>query len=135
MATLTKTLTITSAAGDILSDALSLSMTKDVTINGAGIMKKLTINTANSDNAIAIAPASGRSIVYVKNVSTGDNTISIYNDALTDSDTDLTDGTALDSTCSAFELIMEVKQNEFAVFPAALDFPLIAVAGSNGGLL
>ena len=30
MATLTKTLTITSAAGDILSDALSLSMTKDV---------------------------------------------------------------------------------------------------------
>ena len=135
MATLTKTLTLSSPAGDMLSDALSLSMTKDVTINGAGIMKKLTINTANSDDAIAIAPASGRSIVYVKNVSTSDNTISIYNDALIDADTNLTDGTAADSTGSAFELIMEVKQNEFAVFPAALDFPLIAVAASTGGLL
>ena len=111
MATLTKTLTLSSPAGDMLSDALSLSMTKDVTINGAGIMKKLTINTANSDDAIAIAPASGRSIVYVKNVSTSDNTISIYNDALNDADTNLTDGTAADSTGSAFELIMEVKQN------------------------
>ena len=135
-----KTLAITSVAGGsngVLSDALNISVNKEVTINGDVSQKVFTIGTDNSDNAkvVAAAAATTRSIVYMKNKSTTSNNIKIYNDALNDGDTDLTDGTAADSTGSAFELIMELAKDEFAIFPASLDFPLIAVAASSGALL
>ena len=61
MATLTKTLTLTSAAGDILSDSLALSMTQYVTINEASTRKKFKL-AASTDTTVATAVA--RSIGY-----------------------------------------------------------------------
>ena len=113
MATLTKTLTLTSAAGSVLSDALSLSMTEDVTLNGAAVMKLVTVGT----NTV-LCDALGRSIVYLKNNSTSD-TITIH----TDKDDD--------GTGDAIALILEIKGGEFAVFPAALDHKLIATASNS----
>lgn len=116
MAKITKTLTISSPAGGtdgVLSDALSLSMSKDVTINGAAVMKLVTIGTDTQ-----IAGALGRSVVYVKNNSASD-TISIY--------TDSNDG----GTGAATELVLEVKGGEFAIFPAALDHALLATASNS----
>ena len=113
MATLTKTLTLTSAAGSVLSDALSLSMTEDVTLNGAAVMKLVTVGTNTT-----LATALGRSIVYLKNNSTSD-TITIH----TDKDDD--------GTGDAIALILEIKGGEFAVFPAALDHKLIATASNS----
>ena len=113
MATLTKTLTLTSAAGSVLSDALSLSMTEDVTLNGAAVMKLVTVGTNTT-----LCDALGRSIVYLKNNSTSD-TITIH----TDKDDD--------GTGDAIALILDIKGGEFAVFPAALDFPLLATASNS----
>ena len=75
MATLTKTLTLTSASGDLLSDALSLSMTKDVTINAGSTMKKF--NLAADTNTV-VATADGQSIVYLKNSTGSARTCLLY---------------------------------------------------------
>ena len=120
MSTLTKTLTITSAAGDILSDALSLSMTKDVTINSASTMKKFNL-AASTDTTVATAV--GQSIVYLKNSTGSTRTIKIFSDG--------GDNGAGAST----ELVLEILDGEFAVLPAALDHALLANADGGTGIL
>lgn len=127
MAKITKTLSITSVAGGtngVLSDALSISATKDVTIDGNVSQRIYTVsNDGTSGNATTVASAAGRSIVYLKNKSTSEITISVYTD------------TGEDQTVAATELFIELKQNEFAIMPAALDYSLMAVGASAGGLL
>ena len=77
MATLTKTLTLTSS--DVLSDTLSVSLTKDVTV--AGNVKMQQITTSNSATEIAaMTDDVGRSIVYMKNLDTAID-IKIFTDA------------------------------------------------------
>ena len=122
-----KALAITSVAGGtngVLSDALSISVNKEVTIDGDVSTKVYTVSDdGTSGNATSIATADGRSIVYLKNKSTTDILISVYSD------------TGDDLTVAATELMMELKKDEFAVFPAALDYALMAVGASSGGLL
>ncbi len=113
MATLSKTLTITSAAGDLLSDALALSMNKDVTIAAGAVMKLVTVGSNTT-----LCDALGRSIVYLKNTSSSD-TITVH----TDKDDD--------GTGDAIALILEIKGGEFAVLPAALDHKLLATASNS----
>ena len=120
MATLTKTLTLTSAAGDILSDALSLSMTKDVTIGAGSTMKKFNLA---ADTATTVATADGQSMVYLKNSTGSTRTIKIFSDA---SDDEVGDAT---------ELVLEILDGEFALLPAALDHALLAIALSGTGVL
>ena len=120
MATLTKTLTLTSAAGDILSDALSLSMTKDVTIGAGSTMKKF--NLASGVDTV-VATVDGQSIVYLKNSTGSTRTIKIFSDA---SDND---------AGAATELVLEILDGEFALLPAALDHKLLANAVSGTGIL
>ena len=120
MATLTKTLTLTSAAGDILSDALSLSMTKDVTIGAGSTMKKF--NLASGVDTV-VATVDGQSIVYLKNSTGSTRTIKIFSDA---SDND---------AGAATELVLEILDGEFALLPAALDHKLLANAVGGTGVL
>lgn len=120
MATLTKTLTLTSAAGDILSDALSLSMTKDVTIGAGSTMKKFNLASGVDTT---VATADGQSMVYLKNSTGSTRTIKIFSDA--------DDG----GTGAATELVLEILDGEFALLPAALDHALIANAVSGTGVL
>jgi len=119
MATLTKTLTLTSSAGDLLSDALSLSMTKDVTINAGSTMKKFNLTT---DTNTVVATADGQSIVYLKNSTGSARTITIFTDPDDDGDNDTT------------ALIMEILDGEFALLPAGLDHALVARADGAGVL-
>jgi len=103
MATLTKTLTLTSS--DVLSDTLSVSLTKDVTV--AGNVKMQQITTSNSGTAIAaLTDDVGRSIVYMKNLDTAID-IKIFTDADNGND------------AAADEQIMDIKPGEFALFPWA----------------
>jgi len=120
MATLTKTLTITSTAGDILSDALSLSMTKDITVNGASAMKKFALA---ADTNTVVATADGQSIVYLKNSTGSTRTITIFTDPDDDGDNDAT------------ALILEILDGEFALLPAGLDHALVARSNSGTGVL
>ena len=127
MAKIKKTLTVTSVAGGtngVLSDALSIAVNKEVTIDGNVTQRVYTVSDdGTGGNATGIATADGRSIVYLKNKSTTDILISIYSD------------TGDDLTVAATELLMELKKDEFAVFPAALDYGLMAVGASAGGIL
>ena len=103
MATITKTLTITSS--DVLTDSLNISLTKDVTV--AGNVRLQQITTSNSATAIdALTDDVGRSIVYMKNL---DSTIDIkiFTDADNGNDAD------------ADEEILDIKPGEFALFPWA----------------
>tara|TARA_R100000231_G_scaffold110786_3_gene82126 strand:- start:112 stop:498 length:387 start_codon:yes stop_codon:yes gene_type:complete len=120
MATLTKTLTLTSSAGDLLSDALSLSMTKDVTINAGSTMKKFNLAT---DTNTVVATADGQSIVYLKNSTGSTRTITIFTDPDDDGDNDAT------------ALILEILDGEFALLPAGLDHALVARSNSGTGIL
>ena len=120
MATLTKTLTLTSSAGDLLSDALSLSMTKDVTINAGRTMKKFNLAT---DTNTVVATADGQSIVYLKNSTGSTRTITIFTDPEDDGDNDAT------------ALILEILDGEFALLPAGLDHALVARSNSGTGVL
>ena len=120
MGTLTKTLTIASAAGSILSDALSLSMTKDIDINGASAMKKFNLSSGADT---VVAAAAGQSVVYLKNSTGTTRTIKIFSDA---SDND---------AGAATELVLEILDGEFALLPAALDHKLLANAVSGTGVL
>ena len=131
MAKIKKTLNITSAAGGsngVLTDALNISVTKEVTIDGNVSQKIYVIDT---DNTTVTAPIIdiipnpvGRSIVYLNNKSTSANTITVYNNSVAPLDAG-----------AVTELVFELKQGEFAVFPAALDYKLSAVAASAGALL
>ena len=120
MATLTKTLTISSAAGDMFTDALGLSMSYACPIAGAGVMKLITMA---ADTNTVIATADGRSIVYLKNSSGKENLISIFTDPDDDGDNDAT------------ALIFELKDGEFAIFPSALDHALVARAAASAARL
>ena len=118
MATLTKTITLSAAGGTsgLLSDPLSISMSKAVTITGNNTLKKMTVTQAASLQIIA-ADATKRTLVYIKNNGTAaTQDMRVY----TDSD----DGGATDK--DATELIMEIAHGEFALFPATLDHALLA---------
>tara|TARA_R110001606_G_C15218134_1_gene633679 strand:+ start:455 stop:892 length:438 start_codon:yes stop_codon:yes gene_type:complete len=132
MATLTKTITLTSPAGGssgILSDALSITMSKAVTVAGANTMKKVT--AIHTGEGTEIIPVSGRSICYIRNNGTSAaNNLSIFSDSLTAGDTLDGSVSAGDGTVDAYELIMEINFGEFALFPAASDFAIRAKAAS-----
>lgn len=118
MATLTKTITLSAAGGTsgLLSDPLSISMSKAVTITGNNTLKKMTVTQAASLQIVA-ADATKRTLVYIKNNGTAaTQDMRVY----TDSD----DGGATDK--DATELIMEIAHGEFALFPATLDHALLA---------
>ena len=118
MATLTKTVTLSAAGGTsgLLSDPLSISMSKAVTITGNNTLKKMTVTQAASLQIVA-ADATKRTLVYIKNNGTAaTQDMRVY----TDSD----NGGATDS--DATELIMEIAHGEFALFPATLDHALLA---------
>lgn len=122
MATLTKTVTLSSVAGapnGILSDPLSISMSKALTVSGPHTLKKMTVTTAN---ALEIVPANSdkRTLVYIKNnASAATGNIKVYNNH-----------TGAATTEGADELIMEIAHGEFALFPATLDFQITAKAVS-----
>jgi|TARA_R100000081_G_C4723947_1_gene119571 hypothetical protein len=121
MATLTKTVTLSSAAGGtsgILADALSISMSKALTVTGPHTLKKMTVTTAA---ALELVPANAdkRTLVYIKNnaaSATGD--IKVYHNS---DDGAVTDGDAI-------ELFMEIAHGEFALFPTPLDKNILAQA-------
>tara|TARA_R100000329_G_C7483410_1_gene170285 strand:- start:36 stop:455 length:420 start_codon:yes stop_codon:yes gene_type:complete len=118
MATLTKTVTLSAAGGTsgLLTDPLSISMSKAVTITGNNTLKKMTVTQAASLQLVA-ANATKRTLVYIKNNGTAaTQDMRVY----TDSD----DGGATDA--DATELIMEIAHGEFALFPATLDHALLA---------
>ena len=118
MATLTKTVTLSAAGGTsgLLSDPLSISMSKAVTITGNNTLKKMTVTQAASLQIVA-ADATKRTLVYIKtNGTAATQDMRVY----TDSD----NGGATDS--DATELIMEIAHGEFALFPATLDHALLA---------
>ena len=118
MATLTKTVTLSAAGGTsgLLTDPLSISMSKAVTITGNNTLKKMTVTQAASLQIVA-ADATKRTLVYIKNNGTAaTQDMRVY----TDSD----NGGATDS--DATELIMEIAYGEFALFPATLDHALLA---------
>tara|TARA_R100001509_G_scaffold66018_1_gene36552 strand:- start:245 stop:664 length:420 start_codon:yes stop_codon:yes gene_type:complete len=120
MATLTKTVTLSSASAPsgVLNDALSISMSKALTVTGPHTLKKMTVTTAA---ALEIIPANAdkRTLVYIKNnatSATGD--IKVFNNHTGNADT----------VTASTELIMEIAHGEFALFPATLDHELTAQA-------
>ncbi len=127
MATITNTLTITSPAGDALSDALSLSLTKaDSAINGDVEMKLVTVSnrfgTGNGDNTELLAARTDttkRCLVYFKNNGATGEVISIYTD------------TGDDNTITAAEKIMTLKSGDFALFPWAGEYALTSASASG----
>lgn len=123
MATLTKTVTLSSVAGapnGILSDPLSISMSKALTVSGPHTLKKMTVTTAA---ALEIIPANAdkRTLVYIKNnASAATGNIKVFNNHT---------GAATTTTPDT-ELIMEIAHGEFALFPATLDHEITAQAVS-----
>ena len=118
MATLTKTVTLSAAGGTsgLLTDPLSISMSKAVTITGNNTLKKMTVTTAAALQLIA-ADATKRTLVYIKNNGTAaTQDMKVYHNS---DDGAVTDGDAI-------ELIMEIAYGEFALFPATLDHALLA---------
>ena len=66
MATLTPTLTLTSAAGDITSDALSVSVSDALTISGSVVsLSRVALSTSD---LTLLTTSYGKSYVYLKNL-------------------------------------------------------------------
>jgi|9_EtaG_2_1085328.scaffolds.fasta_scaffold58231_2 hypothetical protein len=128
MATITNTLTITSPAGDALSDTLSLSLTKaDNAINGDVEMKLVTVSnrfSASQDgNTVLLAARTDtpkRCLVYLKNNGSTGEVISIFTD--TGDDRTLVEAT---------EKIMTLKSGDFALFPWAGEHTLFGSSASG----
>ena len=125
MATITNTLTITSAAGDALSDALSLSFTKaDSAIAGDVEMKLVTVDerfttvAANMIELLALPSTTGRALVYLKN--NGTATVSVFSNTGDDA-----------TLVEAEEKIMTLKGGDFALFPWAGEHALLASSASG----
>lgn len=137
MATLTKTVTLSSVAGapnGILSDPLSISMSKALTVSGPHTLKKVTVLTAANGSLLVEANADKRTLVYIKNnASAATGNLKIYHDSTTEDGLgdDDPDSAAADAVVETYELIMEIAFGEFALFPATLDFPIRAVAASQ----
>lgn len=135
MATLTKTVTLSSVAGGtngILADALSISMSKALTVEGPHTLKKMTVATAANGSVLLEANDTKRTLVYIKNnAASATGNLKIYHDSTTDAAADNDpDSVAADAEVETYELIMEIAFGEFALFPATLDFPIRAVAAS-----
>lgn len=108
MATLTPTLTLTSA--DVLPDTLSMSVTDSLTVNGDVVVQ--TVLTAAASSGVSIIGTSyAKSYVFVKNVS--DVVINLGSDA------------------SAALNWIELAVDEFAFFPWDGTDELFAVAASG----
>jgi hypothetical protein len=105
MATVKPTLTLTST--DALTDSISLSVTKSLTVgNGNNIYGK--IKTTSGYQNIALDTAYGASLVYLKNLST--STSSRTKSAAVDS-------VIVATTASGDPQFMELSAGEFALFP------------------
>jgi hypothetical protein len=128
MATITNTLTITSPAGDALSDALSLSLTKaDSAINGDVEMKLVTVSnrfgTAQDDNTVLLTARTDnpqRCLVYLKNNGATGEVISVFTDTGDDR-------TLIEDN----EKIMTLKSGDFALFPWAGEHSLMGSSASG----
>ena len=128
MATITNTLTITSAAGDALSDALSLSFTKaDSAIAGDVEMKLVTVDVrfttvaANMIELLGLPSTTGRALVYLKNTSSTEaQVVSVF--------TNTGDDVAL---VEDEEKIMILKAGDFALFPWAGEHALLASSAAG----
>ena len=66
MATLTSTLTLSSAAGDITSDALAVSVSDALTISGS-VVSLSRVATSTGDLTLFASSSYSRSYVYLKN--------------------------------------------------------------------
>tara|TARA_R110002020_G_scaffold199770_1_gene401322 strand:- start:826 stop:1224 length:399 start_codon:yes stop_codon:yes gene_type:complete len=104
MATLTPTLSLSSASGQVSSDALSFSVTTDLTVVSPIVnISKITATTTGGDNIIVPSVDSPR-YVYIKHLG--------LNAAGSSSGTDKV---VVETTSNV--QIMELKINEFAFFP------------------
>ncbi len=115
MATLTVTTTISSPAGDILSDALALNLSNAYALDGDVSMDLVEVSTAagSGDAAMTLLIAnSGRGtksgILYLKNTGATGETITVYTDTADDNTITLAD-----------EDFLTIKAGEFAIFPWA----------------
>ena len=71
MATLTPTLTLTSAAGDITSDALAVSVTDALTVKAPSVnLSALVVDTTGANNIIVPANADKQTWVFVRHTGT-----------------------------------------------------------------
>ena len=104
MATVKPTLTLTST--DALTDSLSLSVTKSLTVGTNNIYGKIKSTTAYQ--TIALDTAYGASLVYLKNMSTV-GTARLKTQAI--------EGLIVSANDSADIQIMELSAGEFAIFP------------------
>jgi len=128
MATITNTLTITSPAGDALSDALSLSLTKaDSAINGDVEMKLVTVSNRFSDaqdgNTVLLSArtdSTKRCLIYLKNNGATGEVISVFTDTGDDR-----------TIVTATEKIMTLKSGDFALLPWAGEHALYGSSASG----
>ena len=104
MATVKPTLTLTST--DALTDSLSLSVTKSLTVGTNNIYGKIKSTTAYQ--TIALDTVYGASLVYLKNMSTV-GTARLKTQAI--------EGIIVSANDSADIQIMELSAGEFAIFP------------------
>lgn len=104
MATVKPTLTLTST--DALTDSLSLSVTKSLTVGTNNIYGKIKSTTAYQ--TIALDTVYGASLVYLKNMSTV-GTARLKTQAI--------EGIIVSANDSADIEIMELSAGEFAIFP------------------
>lgn len=104
MATVKPTLTLTST--DALTDSLSLSVTKSLTVGTNNIYGKIKSTTAYQ--TIAADTVYGASLVYLKNMSTV-GTARLKTQAI--------EGVIISANDSADIQIMELSAGEFAIFP------------------
>ena len=104
MATVKPTLTLTST--DALTDSLSLSVTKSLTVGTNNIYGK--IKTTSSYQNIALDTGYGASLVYLKNMSTL-GTARLKTQAI--------EGVIVATTASGNPQFMELSAGEFAIFP------------------
>ncbi len=119
MATITKTLTITSS--NVLTDSLNISLTKDVTVDGDVKLKQIT-TSATATEILGLEDGVGRGILYLKNLDTTID-IKIFLDADAGNDED------------AGEEIMDLKPGEFALLPFSGVKNLVADADSGTPVL
>lgn len=105
MATVKPTLTLTST--DALTDSISLSVTKSLTVgDGNNIYGKIKSTTAYQ--TIALDTKYGASMVYLKNLSTSTSS-RLKTQAI--------EGVIISANDSADIQIMELSAGEFALFP------------------
>ena len=67
MATITAQLTLTAAPGQVSTNALSLSESDDITVDGAPVTNLNRVSVATSADTELLAASHGNTYVYIKN--------------------------------------------------------------------